>query len=405
MSSLKTGLLLDSTQNEAWWGKYTWLENLQPPGIQAIKEAQRKILANEEQALSKKCKAANKFLQQLKQYDVDSLEYETDKAVDDAIGSRLMKLINAGLNKEFGTEDAILKEGATYQSKQEQIVKNLTELENILRSLSSTGKANTQFLDKFLNTMKRAYSSVSIKEGATRQYIQNKAKAAEYATAIAINQNPEWRAIVTGKWVDELGRQLIEDVLVFSEQTIQLHGNIPIAVRITGRDGKTKTVTKKLKEVLEVKGTVRLASNDDYEKIRQLKLFSIQSKSGIEQNIFTQAQRNAIKLGDIGGFGKAQDVYHLFVLDINREDARWFKNSNEQYSDDLHAFADMQLSQNILKTVLSKNEIYFTTEGFITAREWLIKKNRYITFKDRITNLWMGMMTEPLAITTSVSSK
>lgn len=404
MSDFKTGLLLESVQNQAWWGKYTWLENLQPPGIQAIKDAQRKILANEEQALAGKCKAANEFLQQLKRYDVDSLEIETNKAIDDAIGSRLMKLINAGLNREKGTEDAILKEGATYQSKQEQIVKNLTEMENILRSLASTGKTNTQFLDRFLNTMKRAYSSVSIKEGTTRQYVQNKAKAAEYATAIAINQNPEWRAIVTGNWVDELGQQLVEDILVFSEQTIQLNGHIPITVRITGRDGKTKTVTKKLKEVLEIKGTVRLASNDDYEKIRQLKLFAVQSKSGIDQNIFTQAQRNAIKLGDIGGFGKAQDIYHLFVLDMNRKDARWFKNSDEQYSEHLHAFADMQLSQNILKTVLSKNEIYFTTEGFMTAREWLIKKNRYVTFKDKITNLRLGMMTEPLAISALASS-
>ena len=101
----------------------------------------------------------------------------------------------------------------------------------------------------------------------------------------------------------------------------------------------------------------------------------------------------------MGGFGKANAIYGLYVEDIGRSDARWFKNTQEQNSESLNIFANMQLSQNILKTVLSKNEIYFTTEGFTTAREWLIKKNRYVTFKDRITQLSVGMMTEPRAIT------
>jgi hypothetical protein len=399
MSDFKTGLLLESVQREAWWGRYTWLENLQNPSIENLKAAQNKVLANQEANLNKKCQAVNTFLNKIKGYNTANLEENTERIVDDAIGQRLMKLINAGLNHERYSEDSILKEGMNDKTQREQAIRNLEEMNTLLRGITSSGKTNEQQLNKFMSLMKRAYDSASYWDATTREYVRKKAAAAEYATAVAINQHPDWKAIVTGNWVDEKGRQLVEDILVFDDKTLTLYGNIPIKVRITTRQGKTEVRTKKLKDVLEIKGTVRLASNEDYKKIQQLKLFSAQVKSGIDQNIFTGAQRNAISLAEIGGFGKANAIYGLYVEDIGRSDARWFKNTQEQNSESLNIFANMQLSQNILKTVLSKNEIYFTTEGFTTAREWLIKKNRYVTFKDRITQLSVGMMSEPRAIT------
>lgn len=398
MSDFKTGLLLDSIQKEAWWGRYTWLENLQNPSIENLKAAQRKILANQEASLAKNCKAVNEFLNKIKGYNAEGLEENTDRIIDDAIGQRLMKLINAALNREKESNDSIIQEGMSDEEQRKQAIDNLEEMNTILKNITSSGKTNEEQLKKFISLMKRAYSSASYWDATTREYVRKKAAAAEYATAIAINQNPEWRAIVTGDWVDKKGQQLVEDILVFDEKTISLHGNIPIKVRITNKKGKTEIRSKKLKDILEIKGTVRLASNEDYKKIQKLKLFSAQVKSGIDQNIFTGAQRNAISLSQVGGFGNANAIYSLYVEDIGRSDARWFKNTNEQYSESLNLFANMQLSQNILKTVLSKNEVYFTTEGFTTAREWLIKKNKYITFKDKITQLSVGMMTEPRSI-------
>lgn len=401
MSDFKTGLLLDSVQENAWWGNYTWLENLQTPPIEKLKEAQRKVLESQEKALNKKCQAANSFLEQIKKYDIKGLEQETEQVVNDAIGQRLMKLINAGLNQERQFDDSILKEGMDYRMRIEKANENLEKMIDLLKKITSSREITDSQLTKFINLMKNAYRSASFLNMTTHEYIHKKAAAAEYATAIAINQNPEWQAIVTGNWMDEKGLQLIEDVLVFDKKTLQLQGSIPIKIKIITKEGKTKTITKKLKDILEIKGTVRLASNEDYRKIQQLKLFSAQAKSGIRQNIFTNAKRNAIPLKEIGGFGNANGIYGLYVEDIRRLDARWFKPTEQQNSESLNVFANMQLSQNILKTVLSKNEIYFTTEGFTTAREWLIKKNSYVTFKDRITQLSINMMTIPRAITIS----
>lgn len=401
MSDFKTGLLLDSVQEKAWWGNYTWLENLQTPPIEKLKEAQRKVLESQEKALNKKCQAANTFLEQIKKYNLEWLKENTERAVDDAIGQRLMKLINAGLNQERESDDSILKEGMDYRTQIEKANKNLEEMIDLLKKITSFREITDSQLNKFINLMKNAYRSTSFMNMTTREYVHKKAAAAEYATAIAINQNSNWQAIVTGNWMDEKGRQLIEDVLVFDKKTLQLQGSIPIKIRIITKKGKIKTVTKELKDILEIKGTIRLDSNEDYRKIQQLKLFSAQAKSGIGQNIFTNAKRNAIPLKEIGGFGNANAIYGLYIEDIRRSDARWFKPTEQQSSESLNVFANMQLSQNILKTVLSKNEIYFTTEGFTTAREWLIKRNSYVTFKDRITQLSINMMTIPRAITIS----
>lgn len=399
MSDFKTGLLLDSVQDNAWWGLYDRLESLQTPLIENLKKTQRKILANQEVALDKKCKDINLFLNQIKNYNIDGLEEDTERVVDDAIGQRLMKLINAALSHERNSEDSILKEGEKNIEQTKQAVKNLKEMVTLLKKLTSSSTINGSQLDKFLILIKKAYANALISNSTSYKYVQGKANAAEYAVATVIEQHHNWKAVVTGNWVDEKGQQLIEDVFVFDKETLKSYGNKTITIKITTKKGKTKKIEKKLKDVLEIKGTVKLGSDESYNLIRQLKLFSVQAKSGIGQRIFTNAKRNAISLDEIGRFGEANAVYDLYVEDIGRSDARWFKPTEEQNSKSLNVFANMQLSQNILSTVLSKNEVYFTVDGFVTAREWLIKRNSYVTFKDRITQLSIDMMTTPRAIT------
>lgn len=397
-NDLKAGLLISQLQQDAWWGAYDFLDSLESPDSIAIHNMQINKLSMYELSARQKCKEANKFLSALKMLNIEGLMKEVENAEDEAIGKALMELANAALiNRQ--NRNSIIKgrgEKGRFIVDSGQISKNLEELERIMRSASSgLGRGiSEEKLTYLKEKLLYAYSNMF---GERYKYIQTKASLAEDLATELISSDERYIAVATGEWTDRLGQQLIEDVFAFKRGTsFASVGGINLRVTINGET--TRRNVQSVDELIEISGKIQLDSDKDYQNLIKIKAFSAQVKSGIEQNILTNAKRNAITLTQVGGLGDAQPVYHLYQQDLKQKDV-WFKPTSEQNSKSLEAIANYQLSKYIASTALTRNEVYFTDKGFITASQWLEERKRYIRFSDPVSSLYTGMMATKRAIT------
>lgn len=398
MSDFKTGLLLKRYVDRAWWGEYSDLNRLQNPGENGYQVAQRRILNNYDKQLKKKCQELNNFLNEMKKIPdnlIQELESETTKRLD----ALLMELGNAGLNVNRGSSNSILfKEKKTKEELNSEIYRlesTLNKMSTLLMQLTSQTKVPVNQINKTLSLLagNNGFKSAFYGQGTTRSYIQAKSKVAELMARDILTSHPDWAAVVSGDWYNQ-GQQLIEDLFVFNTKKTNL-GMVNVEIFT---DTKTKTKTSiPLKELITLEGTVHL-TDDGLRTLRKMKEISVQVKSGADQDIFTQAARNSISLRELYGLGNLGDrMYQLYMLDLEKPQ-NWFKQSQNQNSPALNNLANLRLSYGITNTVLSKNEVYYTELGFTTAYEWMLAKNAYITFKDRITAFTTNFMDMPRKI-------
>ena len=65
-------------------------------------------------------------------------------------------------------------------------------------------------------------------------------------------------------------------------------------------------------------------------------------------------------------------LWHLYQLDLETK-TDYFKPVGQQSSETLEALANYHLSLSIGETALSKNQVYLTADGFVTASQWMEK--------------------------------
>lgn len=398
MSDFKTGLLLKRYVNKAWWGEYSDLNRLQNPGENGYQAAQRRILNNYDKQLKKKCQELNNFLNEMKKIP-DNLSQELESETTKRLDALLIELGNVGLNANRGSSNSILfKEKKTEEELNSEIYRIesvLNKMSTLLLQLTSQTKIPVNQIDKTLSLLagNNGFKSAFYGQGTTRRYVQAKSKAAELIARDILTSHPDWTAVVSGDWYNQ-GQQLIEDLFVFNTKKINL-GTVNVEIFT---DTKTKAKTSiPLKELITLEGTVHL-TDDGLRTLQKMKEISVQVKSGVDQDIFTQAARNSISLRELYGLGNLGDrMYQLYMLDLEKPQ-NWFKRSQNQNSPALNNLANLRLSYGITNTVLSKNEVYYTELGFTTAYEWMLAKNAYITFKDRITAFTSNFMDMPRKI-------
>ena len=121
--------------------------------------------------------------------------------------------------------------------------------------------------------------------------------------------------------------------------------------------------------------------NSLYDALRDASILSTQVKSGRSgQPILTKAKRNAISLSQSSGIGFFSDKEAAYVRLhelYKAKDVQWKGVAN---STDLMALANYRLSKKIGKTAISRNQLYFTEKGFVTASEWMQNNNAIIKF-------------------------
>ena len=142
-----------------------------------------------------------------------------------------------------------------------------------------------------------------------KEYQQTKADYAEKLAVDALNRNEGWKAIQTGNFVDKMGQQLIEDVMTFSKDSV----NIPFAGGRLNYKIKNKIDSSISSasagnledfftqvEKLNANYTITL-SDELYGALQQASILNTQVKSGMnKQPILTRAARNAITLEECG---------------------------------------------------------------------------------------------------------
>lgn len=399
MSDFKTGLLLRRYADLAWWGEYSDLNRLQNPGEDGYKAAQRRILNNYDRQLKKKCQELNNFLNEMKKIP-DNLSQELESETTNRLDALLMELGNAGLNANRGSSNSILSKEEKTKGQLDSEIHKVESTWNKMYILLSqlTSKAREKIpeeqIDKTLSLLKgsNGFKSAFYAQGTTRKYVQSKSKVAELMARDILTSHPNWEAIVSGDWYNQ-GQQLIEDLFVFNTKKINL-GNISVEIFT---DVKTGTKASIPLNKLKLEGTIHL-TDDGLDTLRKMKQISVQVKSGVNQDIFTQANRNDISLRELNGLGNLGDrMYQLYMLDLEKPQ-NWFKHSLSQNSPALNNLANLRLSYGITNTILSKNEVYYTELGFTTAYEWMLAKNAYVTFKDRITAFTSDFMDKPRKI-------
>ena len=90
--------------------------------------------------------------------------------------------------------------------------------------------------------------------------------------------------------------------------------------------------------------------------------------------------RNSISLEELGW--EPMLLWDLYSLP---DSYKYFKQGHS--SQDLADLANYRLSQGVKNTMLARNDIYYTTQGFSTASEWISKNNRILKFYPEVTSL------------------
>ena len=401
MSDLYTGLinpkLRKGMHGERFWGAFNGLDNPGPPSTNflAIQIAGLQIL---EQGKSKKYKAANEFLKQAQ--SKLSNQPSVEDAVTNEVYNRIMELMNSGLrgsmaNPYRNVATKGLTKAEIQQNAQGEISKVLTELASLLKQI----KASPEISTKIVEMLDQRLQTFDWQSKTPHSYIMEKADLAEALMVEQMNQNPALRAVVTGAWIDMSGQQLIEDAFAFSPKNISIPfamGKLNYSI-ITSKGTESKSASS-IQEFLasldQLNGTkfkVQL-SDELYAALQEGAALAGQAKSGLSgQNILNKAKRNALTLQDVEFNPMA--LWDLYNADLQTR-TEYFKPEGSQNSKTLEALANYCLSKNIAKTALAKNQVYLTSDGFVTASQWMKQYSRYLIFTPGVTSVSGDFLTK-----------
>lgn len=394
MSDLYRGLIKQNGRQHSFWGKYAYLNQWDQANLSdsVLFRLQLVHLKNLEQSANKQYNAASEFIKlssQLLQLE----EQEMDKQIGESIYSRILQLMNSAFTSSK-LNPLKNKDGdwATREEKNQNIDNLMLEVQSILEKIKP-GEGIDQAI---VQSLEDVFAHRGVK-GKMKEYQQTKADYAEKLAVDALNRNEGWKAIQTGNFVDKMGQQLIEDVMTFSKDTV----NIPFAGGRLNYKIKNKIDSSISSasagnledfftqvEKLNANYTITL-SDELYGALQQVSILNTQVKSGMDkQPILTRATRNAITLEECGfsDFG-------LWRLYTQQDSYKYFKLDKNQDSKQLNAIANYYLSKSIGKTNLAKNQLYYTELGFTTASRWMEVNKYMLKFFPAINSMALNMLT------------
>ena len=394
MSDLYRGLIKQNGRQHSFWGKYAYLNQWDQANLSdsVLFRLQLVHLKNLEQSADKQYNAASEFIKlssQLLQLE----EQEMDKQIGESIYSRILQLMNSAFTSSK-LNPLKNKDGdwATREEKNQNIDNLMLEVQSILEKIKP-GEGIDQAI---VQSLEDVFAHRGVK-GKMKEYQQTKADYAEKLAVDALNRNEGWKAIQTGNFVDKMGQQLIEDVMAFSKDTV----NIPFAGGRLNYKIKNKIDSSISSasagnledfftqvEKLNANYTITL-SDELYGALQQASILNTQVKSGMDkQPILTRATRNAITLEECGfsDFG-------LWRLYTQQDSYKYFKLDRNQDSKQLNAIANYYLSKSIGKTNLAKNQLYYTELGFTTASRWMEVNKQMLKFFPAINSMALNMLT------------
>jgi hypothetical protein len=323
---------------------------------------------------------------------------ELQKKSINQIYKRIIELLNSTL---VSSEESIRynkesKQFYNISQIKEKGSEKYKELSILLNYIQSEEPIPTNILEMFEKSLNYRKFNFKTNKKAFIEYVQNKAEYAEELAVQALNKNKNWISIRSGNFVDSFGKQLIEDVITFSKKDNSFTDNngnlLNLSLNIIGEENNkvinVSSVEELIKELegLSGKYTVQL-SDELYDALKEISVLNTQVKSGINQSLFNKnMERNKITLGQIGF--NSSPLWELFTL---KNPNPYFKKSGS--SKDLSLLTNYYLSKSINMTVLSKNELYYTKDGFVTAAEWMAKNNKVLKFNPDILKMSINMLT------------
>lgn len=394
MSDLYRGLIKQNGRQHSFWGKYAYLNQWDQANLSdsVLFRLQLVHLKNLEQSANKQYNAASEFIKlssQLLQLE----EQEMDKQIGESIYSRILQLMNSAfISSKLNPLKNKDGDWATREEKNQNIDNLMLEVQSILEKIKP-GEGIDQAI---VQSLEDVFAHRGVK-GKMKEYQQTKADYAEKLAVDALNRNEGWKAIQTGNFVDKMGQQLIEDVMAFSKDSV----NIPFAGGRLNYKIKNKIDSSISSasagnledfftqvEKLNANYTITL-SDELYSALQQASILNTQVKSGMDkQPILTRATRNAITLEECGfsDFG-------LWRLYTQQDSYKYFKLDRNQDSKQLNAIANYYLSKSIGKTNLAKNQLYYTELGFTTASRWMEVNKQMLKFFPAINSMALNMLT------------
>lgn len=394
MSDLYRGLIKQNGRQHSFWGKYAYLNQWDQADLNdsVLFRLQLAHLRNLEQSANKQYNAASEFIKlssQLLQLE----EQEMDKQIEESIYGRILQLMNSAfISSELNPLKNKNGDWATREEKNQNIDNLMLEVQSILEKIKP-GEGIDQAI---VQSLEDVFAHRGVK-GKMKEYQQTKADYAEKLAVDALNRNEGWKAIQTGNFVDKMGQQLIEDVMAFSKDSV----NIPFAggslnykiknkVDLSTSTTSASSLNDFFKQVEKLNANYTITLSDElYGALQQASILNTQVKSGMDkQPILTRAARNAITLAECGfsDFG-------LWRLYTQQDSYKYFKLDKNQNSKQLNAIANYYLSKSIGKTNLAKNQLYYTELGFTTASRWMEVNKQMLKFFPAINSMALNMLT------------
>lgn len=378
----------------------------------------------------KEAYAGKKAVEQLNKF-LDSLIGEANKGTDNDLFAKLVQGINNGLNGWHNASNSLKDWNQNEREATISNIENLVqELEKVVDNVNpNEGKVSAPDITRLINLLK---------DDSTRpwQYYRAKGQYLEDLGTWIVNK-AGLNGLNTGSWKtmdsffgENFNAQLIEDIqgLLLEDMTsIQKSSNSFINLSVIGynkmNEQKQVAISDELQEwvssVLKLNGTkmnkgkidvsssistaqdfsnlMRLVNNkassanlkititlseDIYKQIRNLGV-NIQSKSNYKRHLMNNGNRQKYSMINAPEYDLLKDFSTTEpVMNKTAVNEREF---NQQYKE-FAAYANLNLSNNILKTGYARNEFYLTTEGFSDLATLMQRRGFYI----RIANLTLS---------------
>lgn len=308
IGDIKTGLLKKSVIKKAFWGRYSQ----QIPTEIGDKNVEDRILLDMQikklQALEGQSdfEEINNFIKTCSLQSANSIRNEMLEASTSQAYTRFIELLNTGLwsNEANPIKSNLNLKGDAFRTKYAEDVDNiLNEMTDILSQLN----VNEPISKTVINTLSNRFSHMG--KNYKQQYVQNKANLAEIAAGEIINNNPNYKSLVSGAFLNSAGEQLIEDVFGFKKSNLSnkfSNGYAEFTVTLTKENrsftAKAASMEDFFKTIEGLSGDYKIQLTDEmYTAMREVAFLKGQVKSGQDQAILNKGtQRNAIKLSQIG---------------------------------------------------------------------------------------------------------
>lgn len=382
-----------SNQTKFWGKEYEILNdpvgNMDDTALFNLQMAKLRILDKIEVGLQE----ANNFLKWAEsEHSAGTLNSELEEKSAQWVYKRILELINSALSSSSINPTSssltgkkgnrIYKEGMSAETVKQKENDILLELDQLLTLINYANKGQV------INQLKYRFSHNGQQD--KKQYIEDKSLEAEILMLdLLAKSNSSWRTLLSGQLYNK-GQQLLEDGFVFPDKNVSFGQSLSLQINIKGNTNKESREVSSLDEFFQLyeqfsgNYTITL-SNELYDKLQEISILTAQSKSGVGlQSLLNATQeRNSTSLNELGSTSALRALMKLYRMD-------WIDSGEESKS--LNTIANYCLSRSITLTNITKNSIYFTRDGFITASRWMDLYKQMLKFNPTINKVHNNLL-------------